>query len=118
VSSAQKTFYRVVETLPADAPPYTVMAGKKVLELVPCPSWNKGSAALHIMTGMGEDYLPVCFGDDVTDEKLFETFRGKGVTIRVRPSRNSIAQYYLKDQREVLRFLKNVCGILSPPEQI
>ncbi|HAR97015.1 MAG TPA: trehalose-phosphatase [Deltaproteobacteria bacterium] len=117
-SMAQKAFYGVVETIPADAPPCTVMAGKKVLELVPCPSWNKGAAALHIMAGMDKEYLPVCLGDDVTDETLFETFRGKGVTIKVGPLRNSVATYYLNDQREVLGFLQNINDLLSPSEEL
>jgi trehalose 6-phosphate phosphatase len=86
--------------------------------LVPCPSWNKGAAAFHIMAGMGKEYLPVCLGDDVTDETLFETFRGKGVTIKVGLSKNSIATYYLKDQREVLCFLKNINDLLSPSKEL
>jgi trehalose-phosphatase len=117
-SMAQKAFYRVVETLPADTPPCTVMPGKKVLELVPCPAWNKGAAAFHIMAGMGKEYLPVCLGDDVTDETLFETFRGKGFTIKVGLSKNSIATYYLKDQREVFCFLKNINDLLSPSKEL
>lgn len=107
----RKAFYRTLAAQPVTTFPLAVMTGKKLLELIACPSWHKGSAALHIMTRLGAGYLPVCLGDDVTDETLFETFRNEGVTIRVGPSQNSVASYFLKSQREVPRFLREIHGL-------
>ncbi len=84
------------------------MEGKKVLELMPRVSWHKGTAALHIMNKLDKQYLPVCVGDDITDETLFETFSKTGITIRVGYSRKSAARYYLKNQSEVSVLLQQI----------
>ena len=84
------------------------MRGKKVLELLPRVSWNKGAAALHIMKKLDKKYLPICVGDDSTDETLFEAFCETGITIRVGPSRRTAARYYLKGQWEVPLLLKQI----------
>jgi alpha,alpha-trehalase len=86
----------------------TVVRGKKVLEIVPLVSWDKGAAALHVMERFGDTYVPVCLGDDLTDETLFKAFRGKGITIKVGTSRKTLAHYHLKSQREVSRFLEEL----------
>ncbi len=85
-----------------------VMKGKKVLELLPRVSWNKGAAALHIMNTLDKKYFPVCVGDDVTDETLFKAFSQNGITIRVGHSRKTAAGYYLKNQREIFLLLKQI----------
>lgn len=104
----RKLFYRVIVKEPAYTQSFTVMKGKKVLELLPRVSWNKGAAALHIMKKLDEKYLPVCVGDDTTDETLFEAFRETGITIRVGPSRKTAAGFYLKNQREISLLLQQI----------
>lgn len=103
---------RLFEWKMAEQPNYrqlvTVVRGKKVLELVPRVPWNKGAAALHIMEGLGDKYVPVCLGDDLTDETMFKAFRGNGITIRVGTSPKTLAHYHLISQREVSRFLEEI----------
>jgi trehalose-phosphatase len=104
----RKLFYSVITKESAYAQFFTIMRGKKVLELLPRVSWNKGTAALHIMRKLDGKYLPICVGDDATDETLFKAFCKTGITIRVGPSRKTAARYYLKGQWEVSRLLKQI----------
>src|SRR5512145_1851450 len=67
----RRTFYRMTQNNPANRRTFAVMRGKKVLEILPRISWNKGTAALHIIERLQGSYLPVCVGDDRTDESLF-----------------------------------------------
>lgn len=83
-----------------------ISRGKKVLELVPNVLCNKGTAGTMIVRNLREKYLPICAGDDLTDEALFRAFRDNGITLRVGRSRRTAALYYLKNQSEILRFLR------------
>jgi trehalose 6-phosphate phosphatase len=110
ISAIKGVFYRTVAGLPGK-PSLTVMKGKKVLELAPVKSWNKGKAALMILGLLGKDWLPVAIGDDVTDETAFEVLRDRGVTIRVGRSPGTSAQYYVRRQGEVGRLIDYIiCG--------
>jgi trehalose-phosphatase len=86
----------------------TIVRGKKVLEVVPLVRWDKGRAALWIADRLRRACLPICIGDDSTDETLFEVFRESGVTIRVGRSRRTSAAYYLRSQGEVRLFLEQI----------
>jgi len=55
----------------------------------------------HALDRLGDGYLPVVIGDDLTDETAFEAFRGRGLTVRVGRSGRSSAGYFLKNQGEV-----------------
>jgi trehalose 6-phosphate phosphatase len=108
VPFVRESFLRMIAEKAAYAESLTVIKGKKVLELTPNVSWNKGTAALHIMQRLDERYLPICVGDDETDEALFETFCETGITIRIGPSRRTAARYHLKGQQEVSLLLKQI----------
>ena len=92
-----------------------IVSGKKVVEVVPRVPWDKGTAAQLIMEKVGNGYLPVCVGDDMTDEPLFSAFRETGVTVRVGPSRKTIAGFYLKGQWEMGPFLGTLAEALRLP---
>lgn len=85
-----------------------VMKGKKVLELMPVASWNKGKAALLILDHHGKNCLPVMIGDDVTDETAFEALGERGITVRVGRGVKTSAQYYVANQGEVARVLESI----------
>ncbi len=85
-----------------------VTKGKKVLEVRPDINWNKGLGLLWVLSKKtGKKYLPICIGDDITDEDAFSALGKKGITIFVSNSkRKTKARYRLKDPGEVLSFLK------------
>jgi trehalose 6-phosphate phosphatase len=109
---ARKAFYHMIAGNP-EKEQLAVIKGKKVVELVPNASWDKGKAALFILDSLAKEYLPVYVGDDLTDETAFRALSGKGITVRVGKSKMTAAGYYLNGQREMLRFLREVekaCG--------
>ncbi|OPY60230.1 MAG: Trehalose-phosphate phosphatase [Syntrophorhabdaceae bacterium PtaU1.Bin034] len=109
VSFLRKSLHSKMAAQPDRGRLLTVIRGKKVLEFAPRVSWNKGEAALHIMERIGDGYLPVCLGDDRTDETLFKALSGKGgIAVRVGPSKKTAAAYYVKDQREALLLLAQI----------
>ncbi|MBU1888114.1 MAG: trehalose-phosphatase [Candidatus Omnitrophica bacterium] len=87
-----------------------VTSGKMVLEVRPAVEWHKGMAVLAIL-GRGKA-LPIYIGDDVTDTDAFRALKGKGVSIFVgKPEKNIKADYYLKDTKEVARFLGQLLSL-------
>lgn len=89
--------------------------GKKVIEIRPNVAWNKGEAVRWLLrkTGLSpKNILPIYIGDDRTDEDAFFALRNKGISILVsRQKKNSGAKFYLKDVREVYRFLNKLLRI-------
>jgi trehalose 6-phosphate phosphatase len=73
-----------------------VTKGKKVLELSPDVSWNKGSATLWLLQRLKDRCLPIYIGDDQTDKTAFRALDKKGITVRVGRSKKTAAEYYLK----------------------
>jgi trehalose-phosphatase len=87
-----------------------IRKGKKVLEVNPPINWDKGKVVLWLLarqqfTLKRGDILPVYIGDDVTDEDAFKVLKSKGLTVFVGKPRNSLANYYLKSPKEVIKFL-------------
>ena len=92
-----------------------VSYGKKVIEIKPQVKWNKGRAVKWLLAKEaivgGQPIMPVYLGDDATDEDAFGILKNKGLTIYIGNPKDSQAKYYLKDTREVFRFLKNILGL-------
>lgn len=84
--------------------------GKKVLEVRPNVRWGKGSAVLKILKTIKPSIrtLPICIGDDRTDEDVFRVLRSKGLTIRVGKSRRTHARYYIRNVEEALHLLERI----------
>jgi len=96
--------------------PYTVRnkirinSGKKVYEIRPPVNWDKGKVVLWLLgrvkfSAPERQIVPVYIGDDLTDEDAFRALKRKGITIFVGKPGHSVADYYLKDAREVTKFL-------------
>jgi trehalose 6-phosphate phosphatase len=87
-----------------------ILLGKKVLELRPRVTSNKGTAGRRILNAVGtrSSILPICIGDDRTDEDLFRHFPD-GVTIVVGESDESAARYCLPGVPDVLEVLRRIC---------
>ena len=107
ILSVKKNFYKAVAEL-SDKKPLAVIKGKKVLELVPNVSWDKGSAALWILKELKVKCLPIYIGDDQTDENAFKALHKKGINIRVGKSKKTFADYYLKGYWEVSTLLRQM----------
>lgn len=84
--------------------------GKKIFEIRPPVKWDKGKMVLWLLAryrfAAGEkEIFPVYIGDDTTDEDGFKVLRNRGLTVFVGKPKRSFAEYYLKDTKEVHRFL-------------
>jgi trehalose-phosphatase len=109
---AKKIFHKTVT-------PYLTMnkikvkSGKMVLEITPPFRWDKGKIVLWLLKQRlfavkTKLILPIYIGDDLTDEDAFKTLRVKGLTVFVGRPKDSYAKYYLRNQDEVAKFLKNI----------
>ena len=79
--------------------------GKKIWEILPDVDWDKGRAARWILDHAGgEAALPVCIGDDLTDEDAFAALP-EGITVRVGGRSPTLARYSLAGPAEVETFL-------------
>ena len=107
ISFVKKVFYKTAAEL-LEKKSLAVIKGKKVLELIPNASWDKGKAALWILQRLKNNCLPIYIGDDQTDETAFKALCKNGITIRVGKSKKTYAKYYLKGHREVSRLLQQI----------
>jgi trehalose-phosphatase len=83
---------------------------RKVLEILPETSCDKGKAAQYLLNRLGYPY-PIAIGDDGTDEDMFKVLHHRGIAIRVRRQNYSHARFYLKNQREVLKAIKMIYNL-------
>lgn len=83
--------------------------GKMVFEIQPRVDFNKGKAVQDILKGIPpQGLLPITLGDDSADEDAFRAIGKKGISVYVgEPIETpSEAEFYLKDPREVMEFLR------------
>lgn len=91
-------------------------SGKKILEVRPPVYWDKGRAVLWLLARRqlipgAKKVFPVYLGDDITDEDAFRALKRKGLTVFVGKSASSGADYYLKDTKEVIKFLRLIADL-------
>ena len=93
-----------------------VNVGKMVFEIKPPGNWHKGAAVRWLLERFerrsGGPCFPVYIGDDVTDEDAFRAIRKNGLGVGVGKARSSQAKFFVKDQRQVTRFLERL-AVLS-----
>ncbi len=95
--------------------PFLVHRAKESLEIIPRLDWGKGDAVRLILEHTRgprweETTVPVCIGDDRTDEDAFGFLRraGRGVTVRVGPRRaDTKAEFRLENPADVREFLRS-----------
>lgn len=99
---------RVVDSVLADTA-LRKRKSKQVVELEPAVNWDKGNAVEWLLETAEldpEHVLVIYIGDDETDEDVFASLAGRGVSIVVDEElSNSLADYHLADPDEVARFL-------------
>jgi trehalose 6-phosphate phosphatase len=101
---------RAVAVVASRYPGLRLTGGKLVHELGPPGDWDKGRAMLWLLEQLGRgpgETIPICVGDDLTDENMFVAAAGWGVSILVGcPGRPTMADYRLADYGEVAVFLR------------
>jgi len=107
-----ESLYRQVAQVASEFPMLRSMRGKRVTELLPNIDWHKGRALLWLLEMVGYDesrHLPICIGDDITDEDALRAVRDWGVGIVVGSGeRYTAATYALRDPVEVWEFLMHL----------
>jgi len=79
-----------------------LMDGDKVIEVV-SGRYNKGTAVSEILGDKAADFI-ICFGDDVTDEFMFNDLPSHAVNVKV-GKKNTLANYYIDKPHDVLSLL-------------
>lgn len=110
----------VTSTLHAITKPFldrkmlSLSTGKMVYEIRPPVEWNKASTiqwllAHYFPEEFSEGALLIYLGDDKADIEVFDSLRGKGLTIFVgNPLDTSTAEYYVHSPEEVKAFLEHL----------
>ncbi|MBF0298274.1 MAG: trehalose-phosphatase [Oligoflexia bacterium] len=83
----------------------TMILGKDVVNILPSKKINKGIALNQIMRKHKLKHA-LFVGDDNTDESIFELKNKNLIKIKIGVSRNSSANFYLKEQKEINSLLK------------
>ncbi|XP_054779965.1 probable trehalose-phosphate phosphatase 3 [Prosopis cineraria] len=103
---------KMVESIMEAYPNFHISVGRKVIEIRPNISWDKGCAVQYLLGTLGFDsfdkVIPLYIGDDTTDEDAFKIVRhiGQGFPIIVSSkAKETKASYSLRDPDDVLSFL-------------
>lgn len=114
---ARKAFHIALKPYLTDV---RVIRGEKTWEVLPRSVFGKGAAARRLLAGLPRFTLPICVGDDTTDEEAFKEL-GEAITVRVgRPNRTR-ARFWLRNPNEIYHFLQRLedelrCGRLNPSD--
>ena len=87
--------------------------GKMVIEALPKIA-TKATALRTLWRRVGDEFEPVYFGDDLTDEDAFRELAARGVAVLVGDPRRSAARYRLETPADVVRILKALTAVLEP----
>ena len=83
-----------------------IRKGKMLYEVRPNIKWDKGKAVKWLMKGSSmKNTLPIYIGDDETDKDAFKALKNRGITIFVGSRMKYGAKYYLRNTKDVRRFL-------------
>jgi trehalose 6-phosphate phosphatase len=88
------------------------VTGKLVENLLPENAPDKGTAILHLLELM-KSPKGLYVGDDATDEDVFRLDRDDLFTVRVGRRGITKARYELRNQKDIVRLLKEINQILS-----
>ena len=86
--------------------------GKMVIEALPKIA-SKATALRTMWRRVGDEFEPVYFGDDLTDEDAFNELGPRGIPVLVGQPRPTAARYRIGAPGEVVRTLKAVADIIE-----
>ncbi len=93
-----------------------VIGGKQVINVLPDGAPHKG-IAIERMRARFQCDTAIYVGDDETDEDVFALEEpGRLLTIRVGPSRRSLASYFIRSQRETDTLLRQLSAFRRRPD--
>ena len=108
---------KVRAALDSDGAAFTVEQEKAAFSIRPRVKWHKGSAARWIRRRLRlQTSIPICIGDDLTDEDLFTAFPD-AVSIHVGSSQHTGARFSLRNTTEVQTFLLWLFEVLANPDR-
>ncbi len=115
VGDVEKMVQRAID-VPAARGVFKITSGKKVFEVKPVVSCDKGKAIRLLMKRFGKGgrqsgLLPIYLGDDLTDEDGFRVIEkyGRGISVYVGERyHDSAAGYYLHSPHELALFLSKL----------
>lgn len=112
VQGFKKSFFEIIKTL-KKTNSIKITEGKKVLEVRPDINWDKGKSVSWVLKRIKpKNFLPVCIGDDRTDEDAFRALGKKGISILVsRIHRKTKAGYRLKSPKDTAKFLEFILKV-------
>lgn len=90
--------------------PLRVIPGKQVVNLLPKGAPDKGQALSNVRRKLRVDRA-MYVGDDITDEDVFSSGQRGLLGIRIGRSRSSAAAYFLRNQREIDRLMKQLIAL-------
>lgn len=95
-----------------------VYLGKAVWDIRPDVRWHKGLAIRWVLRRMNANRrtLVICLGDDRTDEDAFTVvnhYGGLSIFVGGQSTRTA-ARYWLKNPREVRKWLADLCRVRQP----
>lgn len=88
------------------------IGGKYVVNLLPINALGKGEALIAAMDMFGLKRA-IYFGDDVTDEEVFQLRSVDLFGVHIGKDEQTAASYYLNKQSELLGLLNSMVGILE-----
>jgi trehalose-phosphatase len=110
-SERERILHAVEEALERHDGRLCLTQGRMVFEIRPFVEWNKGAAAAWLRSRIHRDALPVCVGDDATDEDAFRVL-ADGVTVKVGCGFATVAGYCVDSVEEVSTFLRWIASTL------
>jgi trehalose 6-phosphate phosphatase len=90
----------------------TLLDGKSVLNLLPPGAPHKGQALSALMAQSHSDRA-LYVGDDASDEAVFRMRSPAVLSVRVERDRTSAANLYLRGQKDVARFVRELVRLLA-----
>ncbi|MBF0313749.1 MAG: trehalose-phosphatase [Oligoflexia bacterium] len=84
-----------------------IILGKNVINIMPTDKIDKGTTLMTVKRLYKSDFV-IFAGDDCTDEDVFKINKSNVITVKIGLKRNSCARFYLKEQKEINRFLKTL----------
>ncbi len=109
----QETALRCIDTAIASLTPSPRrIGGKYVVNLVPEEAFTKGEALMAAMDSFGLKRV-IYFGDDVTDEDVFQLRHIDLFGVHIGKDEETAASYYLNEQSQMPEILNSIIGIIE-----